>query len=259
MKLKLFYSITAALISAAATAQVKVGENPTTLNATAELEIESTTKGFLPPRLTTEQRDAIANPAEGLTIYNTTTKCLNWYNGTAWFSPCDIQTPTPEPEPEPEPLVYCSISVQWQVYPITSVTFAGITNTSANATSTDLTLANQDFTTIEGTVAAGQSYPIALKGTTGSWTPQVCYFTVFVDWNQDGDFTDVNEYYQIGTVQGSTGLDAVQATNTIAVPAGALAGSTRMRVLYHTNSYGTDPCAQYDWAQAEDYTLNVTN
>ena len=48
------------------------------------LSLISTTKGFLPPRMTTTQRDAIATPDEGLTIYNTTTHAINFYNGTAW-------------------------------------------------------------------------------------------------------------------------------------------------------------------------------
>ena len=39
--------------------QVKVGENPSNINSSAVLEIESTNKGFLPPRMTTAQRDAI--------------------------------------------------------------------------------------------------------------------------------------------------------------------------------------------------------
>lgn len=259
MKLKQLFLLSAAFIAVTATAQVKIGENPTTINASAEVEIESTTKGFLPPRLTTEQRDAIASPAEGLTIYNTTTKCLNWYTGTVWFSPCDIQTGGGGTDPDPTPLTFCSITVQWQVYPISSVSFAGITNTSANATSTDLTLANQDFTAIEGNVTTGQSYPIALKGNTGSWAPQVCYFTVFIDFNHNGVLNDTGEVFQVGTISGSTGLDAVQATGNIAIPATALTGETRMRVLYNTDSYPLDPCATYSWAQAEDYTLNVSN
>lgn len=52
--------------------------------ATAQLELVSTTRGFLPPRMTTTQRDAIGSPAEGLTIYNTTTQVLNFFNGSAW-------------------------------------------------------------------------------------------------------------------------------------------------------------------------------
>jgi hypothetical protein len=47
-------------------------------------EVKSTTRGMLPPRMTTKQRDAISNPVEGLMIFNTTSKKLNFYNGTAW-------------------------------------------------------------------------------------------------------------------------------------------------------------------------------
>lgn len=52
-------------------------------NASAQLDVVSTTKGFLPPRMTTTQRNAISSPAEGLVIYNTTTQKLNLYT-TAW-------------------------------------------------------------------------------------------------------------------------------------------------------------------------------
>ena len=52
------------------------------------LECDSTTKAFLPPRMTTTQRDAIgggiANPATGSVIYNTSTNVLNFWNGSAW-------------------------------------------------------------------------------------------------------------------------------------------------------------------------------
>lgn len=54
------------------------------LDASAVVEIDSTTKGVLVPRMTTTQRDAIASPAEGLLIYNLTTHTLNVHNGTAW-------------------------------------------------------------------------------------------------------------------------------------------------------------------------------
>ena len=52
-------------------------------NAVAQLEVSSTTKGFLPPRMTTAQRDLIAAVA-GLVIYNTTTNKHQGHNGTAW-------------------------------------------------------------------------------------------------------------------------------------------------------------------------------
>lgn len=62
---------------------VTIGEKATA-DSKAVLDVRSTTKGFLPPRMTTTQRDAIASPPAGLTVYNTTTNKLNQFNGTAW-------------------------------------------------------------------------------------------------------------------------------------------------------------------------------
>ena len=53
-------------------------------NGSAMLDVSSTTKGFLPPRMTTAQRNAISSPPAGLVIYNTDDKALNVFNGTSW-------------------------------------------------------------------------------------------------------------------------------------------------------------------------------
>lgn len=50
----------------------------------ALLQIDSTTQGFLPPRMTTAQRDAITSPPVGLTIFNTTTDQLEVNKSTGW-------------------------------------------------------------------------------------------------------------------------------------------------------------------------------
>ncbi len=52
--------------------------------ASALVDLSSTAKGFLPPRMTTAQRDGIASPATGLLIYNATSNEYNLYNGTSW-------------------------------------------------------------------------------------------------------------------------------------------------------------------------------
>jgi len=63
--------------------QVIVGAN-TTQDASSQLQIDSTTKGFLPPRMTTTQKNAIATPAAGLVVYDSTTNKLCCYNGSTW-------------------------------------------------------------------------------------------------------------------------------------------------------------------------------
>ena len=65
-----------------------IGIGTTTPNSSAVTDMTSTTQGFLPPRMTTAQRDAIATPATGLTIYNTTVNCIHWWNGTIWYDFC---------------------------------------------------------------------------------------------------------------------------------------------------------------------------
>ena len=47
----------------------------------AILDLQSTSKGLLPPRMTTAQRDAIANPAKGLIFFNTTENCIQINTG----------------------------------------------------------------------------------------------------------------------------------------------------------------------------------
>ena len=57
-----------------------------TVNASAQLQVDSTTRGFLPPRMTTTQKNAIATPATGLMVYDTTLNLISVYNGTTWIS-----------------------------------------------------------------------------------------------------------------------------------------------------------------------------
>ncbi len=63
-----------------------VGIGTTSPNSTALLEVSSTTEGFLPPRMTETQRNAIVSPAEGLMVYNTTTKKPCYFNGIIWIN-----------------------------------------------------------------------------------------------------------------------------------------------------------------------------
>ncbi len=61
-----------------------VGIGTKTPNRASVLHLQSTVKGFLLPRVTTAQRNAITSPAAGLTIYNTAQGRIETYNGTRW-------------------------------------------------------------------------------------------------------------------------------------------------------------------------------
>ncbi|MBL7670267.1 MAG: hypothetical protein JNM39_07250 [Bdellovibrionaceae bacterium] len=67
-----------------------VGIGTNAPNASALLDIASTTKGVLLPRMTTAERDAIVTPANGLQVYNTTTTAPNFYNGSSWVALGDV-------------------------------------------------------------------------------------------------------------------------------------------------------------------------
>ena len=81
---------------------------------------------------------------------------------------------------------------------------------------------------------------------------------MYIDWNQNGVFTDPGETYSIGSITNNNGTGPA-LTGSIDVPATALNGNTRMRVL-KKYSASTDPgsCNTTGFGQAEDYTVNVT-
>ncbi len=154
----------------------------------------------------------------------------------------------------PAPATYCSVTFEY-LEPISLVQFAGINNATSAATAG--AVAYEDFTSIVGNVTAGATaVPITLNGNTdGGFTNN---FYVYIDWNQNGVFTDPGETYSIGSITNNNGTGPA-LTGSIDVPATALNGNTRMRVL-KKYSASTDPgsCNTTGFGQAEDYTVNVT-
>jgi len=71
----------------------QVGIGTLTPDNSAILDVHSTNKGFLPPRLTTAQRNAISSPSMGLMIYNYDEKCVNFFNASQWISLCSTEAP----------------------------------------------------------------------------------------------------------------------------------------------------------------------
>jgi hypothetical protein len=88
---KVFLFIITAVTSLHLTAQVKIGDNPNTINANSMLELESTNKGFLPPRIplnsVTSTAPLTATVAEGTIVYSdggTLPDGYYYWNATRW-------------------------------------------------------------------------------------------------------------------------------------------------------------------------------
>lgn len=153
-------------------------------------------------------------------------------------------------------LDYCEVSVDNDVEPISSVSFANLNNeTSAVVNATP---AYEDFTDLIANVQAGQTYPIAVQGNTAGFPDHD--IRVFFDWNQDGSFDMDTEYYPF-VLATSTGTDGVIAGGDITIPADAMTGFTRMRIIkdmwnvYEEGEF--DACLNAYYGQVEDYTINI--
>jgi hypothetical protein len=126
----------------------QTGIGTTTPHASAKLDITSTDKGFLPPRMTSSQRTSIPSPAAGLMVYQTDgTAGLYYYNGSAWIY-----------------IINSTTNVLSVVNGGTGTTTS--TGTGSVVLNTNATLANPTLTTPTLGVASGTS--LALTGTTAS-------------------------------------------------------------------------------------------
>jgi hypothetical protein len=85
---KIFTAMLFFVLPLFANAQIGVGtQNP---DSSSILDLTSTSKGILTPRMTTAKRDSINNPAKGLLIYNTTSSDFNFYD-SGWNDFSKIQ------------------------------------------------------------------------------------------------------------------------------------------------------------------------
>lgn len=110
-----------------------------------------------------------------------------------------------------------------------------------------------DFTSISTTVISGTDYNLsAFINTAGDWE---IYSYAFIDWNQDGDFLDTNESYNLGLAKNVTnGISSISPTITI--PITAATGHTRMRISARYNM-APGSCDQTFDGEVEDYTVAV--
>ncbi|MGB1293900.1 MAG: hypothetical protein ACPG6V_00370 [Flavobacteriales bacterium] len=84
------YSLFLLLIFLVHNTIAQVGIGTTKIHDSAILEIESNTKGFLPPRMSQQKMMEILNPVEGLIVFNSTVNCLFFHNGSIWVNTCTL-------------------------------------------------------------------------------------------------------------------------------------------------------------------------
>ena len=149
------------------------------------------------------------------------------------------------------PTNYCNAQGQqpWIEW-ISNITIGSINNNSVK----DL---YGDYTNLSTTVARGTIVPLSLSHRF-SWDTFDEYIRVWVDWNQDGDFTDSGET-EISRVSTAPALGTLLVTvnMNLTVPSGAVLGNTRMRVSMQREAFA-GPCETFLYGEVEDYSLNVT-
>ena len=107
-----------------------------------------------------------------------------------------------------------------------------------------------DFTNVSTTLTKGNQYTVTV---TPTWTGTLYNegYSVWIDYNRDGDFSDAGE--QVFT-QSPTQTTPVSGNFT--VPAGATEASTRMRVTMSYNA-NVGPCDSFTYGEVEDYTVII--
>jgi len=179
-----------------------------------------------------------------------------WYRAVITCTDSGLSATSGAKEVVTSLLCYCAPQITSDVEPVTNVVFAGIDNSSSPVVNGSPALEDFRGSVEAGTVVAGQSYTITLQGNTaGTFTN---YFTIYIDLNADGDYSDDGEAMNLSqTLYSSTGTDGQTVTGTIEIPATATAGLTSFRVFKRFYDYATDPCGSYSYGQAEDYSLQI--
>ena len=115
---------------------------------------------------------------------------------------------------------------------------------------------NYTSTVTPPNLAATATYLLSVSvGTCGTNNSNMT--KVFIDYNQNGLFTDPGETVYSSTTP-ATGANTI-STN-IVVPLTAVIGQTRMRVvtIQTTSAANVNPCGTYSWGETEDYLVNIT-
>ncbi|WP_456460388.1 M4 family metallopeptidase [Reichenbachiella sp.] len=107
-----------------------------------------------------------------------------------------------------------------------------------------------DYTTQSTSLTKGDAYTITI---TPTWSGTVYNeaYSVWIDYNQDGDFADAGEQ-----VYSQAASQTSPVSGSFTVPTGATNGNTRMRVSMKYNGIPTS-CESFQYGEVEDYTIHV--
>ncbi len=135
---------------------------------------------------------------------------------------------------------------------ISNVTIGNINNTTTCGNYSDYT---SQMTTVAQGVSVPMSINTAIVGSTTAGYPDD-QVAVWVDWNNDMDFTDAGEEVYLVTYSAST---TFPLSFNVSVPANATLGNVRMRVRmsYQPIDGPISPCGNSQWGEVEDYELTV--
>ncbi|UOG75113.1 M4 family metallopeptidase [Hymenobacter tibetensis] len=108
-----------------------------------------------------------------------------------------------------------------------------------------------DGTALNTTLTAGAAQTISFSAGFAS-TAYTEYWKIFIDYNQDGDFTDSGE-----TVVNGSSSSAATLSSNFTVPASAKNGVTRLRILL-SDASSTTSCGSYGYGETEDYSITIS-
>ncbi|WP_298364992.1 LamG-like jellyroll fold domain-containing protein [uncultured Lutibacter sp.] len=126
-------------------------------------------------------------------------------------------------------------------------------NTITNSTNTEDN-DYSDFTAISTDVIQNSAYNLSVNVNTGG--NYRYHIWAWIDWNQDGDFNDAQESYDLGDVRNVTNSNPSLSPLSITVPNFAVLGNTRMRVTTKWDGNPTSCETGFD-GEVEDYTINI--
>jgi hypothetical protein len=131
---------------------------------------------------------------------------------------------------------------------VTNVTLNTINNNSVKPSG------YSDYTAISTNLTAGLSYTLSVSVNTAGDYEVDGY--AWIDFNQNGLFTDAGEFFNLGSAQNVVSGATISSPLSIAIPANAVLGTTRMRI---TASYdtGINSCSTAFDGEVEDYTINI--